>query len=253
MAVCGGALLRLFLVVLRHFARKVKAEKRDGLTEARFQRGHWHVKIKSQLRRITSMNAPRFQRVKVIALPVADPNRANKFYETVLGLPPAYEGGEQVGYSLGDITLMLKSGWYASPTQSPNPRITIETNDAVQMERALREKGVVISDPLEVYDEFYVGSFLDSEETSSGVRAGERTRAPKDRRSARKGEGYLKMGSRAGGGRERAPTPTAARAFVRAWPGEKKTAVSTAFATSMAMIETTTELVVDCQRLRPRR
>ena len=58
---------------------------------------------------------------------------------------------------------MLKSGWYASPTQSPNPRITIETNDAVQMERALREKGVVISDPLGVYDEFYVGSFLDSE------------------------------------------------------------------------------------------
>ena len=109
------------------------------------------------------MNAPRLQRVKVIALPVVDPDRANKFYETVLGLPPAYEGVEQVGYSLGDITLMLKSNWYACPTQNPNPRITIETDDAVQMERQLRESGVIISDPIEVYDEFYVGSFLDSE------------------------------------------------------------------------------------------
>jgi catechol 2,3-dioxygenase-like lactoylglutathione lyase family enzyme len=109
------------------------------------------------------MNAPRLQRVKVIALPVVDPDRANKFYETVLGLPPAYEGGEQIGYSLGDITLMLKSNWYACPTQNPNPRITIETDDALQMERQLRESGVIISDPIEAYDEFYVGSFLDSE------------------------------------------------------------------------------------------
>jgi catechol 2,3-dioxygenase-like lactoylglutathione lyase family enzyme len=109
------------------------------------------------------MNTPRFQRVKVIALPVVDSDRANRFYQTVLGLEPAYEGREQVGYYLGDIILMLKSNWYASPTENPNPRITIETNDAVKMERQLREKGVVISDPICVYDEFYVGSFLDSE------------------------------------------------------------------------------------------
>jgi hypothetical protein len=31
------------------------------------------------------------------------------------------------------------------------------------MERQLREKGVVISDTIEVYDESHVGSFLDSE------------------------------------------------------------------------------------------
>jgi predicted enzyme related to lactoylglutathione lyase len=109
------------------------------------------------------MNTPRLQRVKVIALPVVDSARANEFYETVLGLPPAYEGGAQVGYQLGDIILMLKANWYASPTENPNPRITIETDDAVAMEKRLRENGVVISDPLQVYDEFYVGSFLDSE------------------------------------------------------------------------------------------
>ncbi len=109
------------------------------------------------------MQSAHFQRIKVIALPIVDLERAAKFYETVLGLKPAYESGKQVGYHLGDITLMLKSNWYACPTQNPNPRITIETDDAVQMERQLRESGVTISNPIEVYDEFYVGSFLDSE------------------------------------------------------------------------------------------
>lgn len=109
------------------------------------------------------MNTPRLQRVKVIALPVVDSARANQFYENVLGLPPAYEGGAQVGYQLGDIILMLKANWYASPTENPNPRITIETDDAVAMEKRLRENGVAISDPVQIYDEFYVGSFLDSE------------------------------------------------------------------------------------------
>jgi len=109
------------------------------------------------------MQTSRLQHVKVIALPIVDAERAAKFYETVLGLKPAYEGGKQVGYYLGEIILMLKSNWYACPTQNPNPRITIETDDAVQMERQLRESGVIISDSIEVYDEFYVGSFLDSE------------------------------------------------------------------------------------------
>ena len=109
------------------------------------------------------MNTCRFQRVKVIALSVIDSDRANKFYETTLGLQPAYEGSEQVGYFLGDIILMLKSNWYASPTLDPNPRITIETDDALQTERELRERGATISDPVNVYDEFYVGGFLDSE------------------------------------------------------------------------------------------
>jgi catechol 2,3-dioxygenase-like lactoylglutathione lyase family enzyme len=104
-----------------------------------------------------------FQRVKVVALSVIDSERADKFYGAILGLPPAYEGGERVGYSLGETMLMLKSNWYASPTQDPNPRITIETEDALRTERALRERGVTISDPVNLYDEFYVGGFLDSE------------------------------------------------------------------------------------------
>jgi hypothetical protein len=78
-------------------------------------------------------------------------------------LPPAFEGDEQVGYDLGGTILMLKSNWYAPPTKEPNPRITINTVDARETERALQQRGVVISDAVTLYDEFYVGSFLDSE------------------------------------------------------------------------------------------
>ncbi len=104
-----------------------------------------------------------FQRIKVIALSVTDLERANRFYGETLQLSPAFEGNEQVGYLLGNTILMLKVNWYASPTQEPNPRITIATDHAPATEMALREKGVTISDAVQAYDEFYVGSFLDSE------------------------------------------------------------------------------------------
>src|SRR6476659_1068197 len=104
-----------------------------------------------------------FQRIKVIALSVVDAERANRFYSQTLRLPPAYEGADQVGYLLGQTILMLKPNWYAPPTQEPIPRITIATDNAPATEQALRGLGVVISDPVQPYDEFYVGSFLDSE------------------------------------------------------------------------------------------
>jgi catechol-2,3-dioxygenase len=52
-----------------------------------------------------------FLRIKVMALPVLDLNRANKFYGDTLGLPSAYEGSEQVGYLMGETILMLKAEW----------------------------------------------------------------------------------------------------------------------------------------------
>jgi hypothetical protein len=104
-----------------------------------------------------------FQRIKVIALSVLDAKRANHFYGEVLALPPAYEGDELVGYLLGQTILMPKENWYAPPTESPNPRVTIATDHAPDTEKALRERGIVISDPVAAYDDFYVGSFLDSE------------------------------------------------------------------------------------------
>jgi glyoxalase/bleomycin resistance protein/dioxygenase superfamily protein len=104
-----------------------------------------------------------FQRIKVIAWSVNDLERANKFYGETLSLPPAYEGSEQVGYFLGQTILMLKTNWYASPTDAPNPRVTIATDHAPATEEALRARGITISDPVQAYDEFYVGSLLDSE------------------------------------------------------------------------------------------
>lgn len=104
-----------------------------------------------------------FLRVKVIAFSVVDLDRANAFYRDTLALPPAFEGAEQVGWLLGETILMLKPGWYAPPTDAPNPRITIATERARDTESILRSRGVTISDPVQTCDEFNVGSFLDSE------------------------------------------------------------------------------------------
>src|SRR5580692_6019219 len=105
-----------------------------------------------------------FHRVIVVAVSVLDSERANRFYAETLGLPPAYEEKEQVGYLVGETILMLKPDSEQPPVQTPNPRITLETDDARETEKALRSRGVVISDPVEIYDRTHaVGSFLDTE------------------------------------------------------------------------------------------
>jgi catechol 2,3-dioxygenase-like lactoylglutathione lyase family enzyme len=104
-----------------------------------------------------------FLHVKVIAFSVVDLDRANFFYQETLGLRPAFEGDEPVGWQLGSTILMLKPDWYAPPTAAPNPRVTIATENARQTEAALHARGVVIADPVETYGDFDVGSFLDSE------------------------------------------------------------------------------------------
>lgn len=102
--------------------------------------------------------------VKVVALATADTARANRFYGETLGLAPVIEAGRQIGYRLGGTTLMLKEDGYGTPTDAPNPRITLECEDARATEAALRRLEVRISDPVERYDEdFLVGAFLDSE------------------------------------------------------------------------------------------
>ena len=63
------------------------------------------------------------QRVKVVALSVIELDRANRFYKEKIGLEPAFEGTEQVGWWLGQVILMLKPDW-AVPTETPNPRVT---------------------------------------------------------------------------------------------------------------------------------
>ena len=104
-----------------------------------------------------------FRRVRVVALSVHDLERANKFYGETLALPPAYEDSKMIGYSVDETILMLKDDFEA-PTETPNPRVTIETEDARATEKELRARGVVISDPVAVYDEtHWVGSFLDTE------------------------------------------------------------------------------------------
>jgi catechol 2,3-dioxygenase-like lactoylglutathione lyase family enzyme len=104
-------------------------------------------------------------RVKVVALAVGDLERANLFYGSTLGLEPATENGQAVGFRLEDLVLMLKpaADWYGRPTAEPNPRVTLEVQNALTTEKALRERGVSISDEVQDYDGFLVGAFLDSE------------------------------------------------------------------------------------------
>ena len=102
------------------------------------------------------------QRDKVVAVSVTDLARANRFYKEKLGLEPAFEGTEQVGWWLGQVILMLKPDW-AAPTATPNPRVTLATDHAPATQEALRARDVTIANEVEVYGDFYVGSFLDSE------------------------------------------------------------------------------------------
>ncbi|WP_153112045.1 VOC family protein [Propionivibrio limicola] len=109
-----------------------------------------------------------FQRLKVVALAVDDLARAEHFYRDTLELPPAFEGERRVGFSLGNVILMLKpvsSGWYAQPSAQLNPRLTFATEQALRTEKELIRRGVRISDPVQAYPQegFYVGAFLDSE------------------------------------------------------------------------------------------
>ena len=102
------------------------------------------------------------QRVKVVAVAVTDLERANRFYKEKLGLQPAFEGSEQVGWWLGQVILMLKPDW-AAPTALPNPRVTLATDHAPATQEALCARGITIANEVHVYGDFYVGSFLDSE------------------------------------------------------------------------------------------
>lgn len=101
-----------------------------------------------------------FRCVKVVALSVRDIDRANKFYGETLGLPPEYENKQQVGYLVGQTILMLKADSDVPPAEVPNPRVTLETEDANQTEKELRARGVVISDSVQVYDEVPCWQFL---------------------------------------------------------------------------------------------
>jgi len=105
-----------------------------------------------------------FLNVKVVAISVGNSERANQFYSSTLGLAPACEDDQQIGYLLGETILMLKTDLDQPPTAAPNPRITLQVSDARKTEAELRSRGVTIADPVQVYDKTHpVGSFLDSE------------------------------------------------------------------------------------------
>jgi predicted enzyme related to lactoylglutathione lyase len=102
-----------------------------------------------------------FQSVKVIALGAADMARAKRFYSETLQLEEDRETTGEVGYRIGSSVLIIRQH---PPTDDPNPRITLQVEDARETEKRLTERAVTISDPVKLYDaKFWVGGFLDSE------------------------------------------------------------------------------------------
>ena len=113
----------------------------------------------------TSLNDLEFVRVKAVALAVSNVERAVRFYGETLGLPRDQIRRNDTAFLLGDVIILLKpeEEWYAKPTEELNARVTLEVKDAYATEKALRERGVSISDPVAVYGDNPIGAFLDSE------------------------------------------------------------------------------------------
>jgi predicted enzyme related to lactoylglutathione lyase len=102
-----------------------------------------------------------FQSVKVIALAATNVDRAQRFYSETLQLEEDRESTEEVGYRIGESVFIIRQH---PPTGDPNPRITLQVQDARETEKQLLERAVTISDPVKLYENrFWVGGFLDSE------------------------------------------------------------------------------------------
>jgi len=102
-----------------------------------------------------------FQSVKVIALAATDLARAKRFYLEILQLEEDQATTDEVGYRIGESVLIVRQ---YPPTADPNPRITLQVQDARKTEKQLTERAVTISDPVQLYEgKYLVGGFLDSE------------------------------------------------------------------------------------------
>jgi len=102
-----------------------------------------------------------FLSVKVVAIAATDVVRAKRFYLETLQLEEDRETTDEVGYRMGEAVLIIREH---SPTDDPNPRLTLQVQDARETEKQLRERAVTISDPVKLYDDkYWVGGFLDSE------------------------------------------------------------------------------------------
>jgi hypothetical protein len=86
--------------------------------------------------------------------------RAKRFYLETLQLEEDRQTTGEVGYRIGEAVLIIREH---SPTDDPNPRLTLQVQDARETEKQLRQRAVTISDPVKLYeDKFWVGGFLDS-------------------------------------------------------------------------------------------
>jgi hypothetical protein len=69
---------------------------------------------------------------------------------------------DQAGYKCGGVVLIFRQGY--PPVEDPNPRITLQVQDAPAMEKFLRGRAVTVSNPVTLHEgKFLVGAFLDSE------------------------------------------------------------------------------------------
>lgn len=106
-----------------------------------------------------------FIQIRAVSIAVSDAERAKRFYGQTLGLPPESDRKMDMAYTIGEVILLLKpqEEWYGKPTPELNARLTLRVRDAYATEKELIEKGVTISDPVQIYGQNPIGAFLDSE------------------------------------------------------------------------------------------
>ncbi len=105
-----------------------------------------------------------FQSVKVVALAATDVVRAKRFYSETLQLEEDREATDEVGSRIGWLGALITR--QHPPTDDPNPRITLQVQDARETEKRLTERAVTISDPVKLYeDKFWVGGSSTREQT----------------------------------------------------------------------------------------
>jgi predicted enzyme related to lactoylglutathione lyase len=109
-----------------------------------------------------------FKNVNVVSLQVSDWEPAKKFYGEVLGWPVAFASDEAGWYEYGregeaHVSISLWRGPGPVPARSGSTTLVLSVDDAHEVTRQLRSKGIKCDDVIVIPGMVTYGSFYDPE------------------------------------------------------------------------------------------